>query len=164
MADGEFILYATEDGTTRIQLRARDDTVWLSQAEIAELFQTTKQNVSLHVRKVLAEGELEVGATVKESLTVQTEGSRSVERAITLYRLEMILAVGYRVRSPRAVQFRRWATTTLQEYLVKGFVMNDERLKDPGFDYFGELAKIAGVASSGRASARRKPRNNKREA
>jgi len=149
MADGEIILYTTEDGATRIQLRASEGTVWLSQADIAELFQTSKQNVSLHVRNVLAEGELEAGATVKESLTVQTEGNRSVQRAITLYRLEMILAVGYRVRSPRATQFRRWATTTLQEYLVKGFVMNDERLKDPGFDYFDELlARIRDIRAS----------------
>jgi hypothetical protein len=149
MADGEIILYTTDDGATRIQLRTLDGTVWLAQAGIADLFQTTKQNVSLHVRNVLADGELEAGATVKESLTVQTEGGRAVQRAITVYRLEMILAVGYRVRSPRAAQFRRWASTVLQEYLVKGFVMNDERLKDPGFDYFDELlARIRDIRAS----------------
>lgn len=139
MSDGEIILYATEDGAAEIQLRAVDGTVWLSQAEMAELFQTTKQNISLHVRNILAEGELEPESTVKEYLTVQTEGKRQVKRSMTLYRLEMILAVGYRVRSPRGVQFRRWATAALKEYLVKGFVMNDERLKDPAWDYFDEL-------------------------
>jgi len=139
MAEGEIILYTTEDGAARIQLRASDGTVWLSQIEMAELFQTTKQNISLHVRNILAEGELSAPATVKESLTVQMEGGREVQRVLTLYGLEMILAVGYRVRSPRATEFRRWATTVLQEYLVKGFVMDDERLKNPGFDYFDEL-------------------------
>lgn len=139
MSEGELILYTTEDGAASIQLRAADGTVWLSQMEMAELFQTTKQNVSLHVRNILAEGELTQEATVKEYLTVQTEGARQVKRTVTLYRLEMILAVGYRVRSPRGTQFRRWATSALKEYLVKGFVMNDARLKDPGFDYFDEL-------------------------
>lgn len=139
MSEGELILYATEDGAAEIQLRAIDGAVWLSQVEMAELFQTTKQNVSLHVRNILAEGELSAEATVKEYLTVQTEGARQVKRTVTLYRLEMILAVGYRVRSPRGTQFRRWATSALKEYLVKGFVMNDARLKEPGFDYFDEL-------------------------
>jgi hypothetical protein len=120
-------------------LRAVDGTVWLSQIEMAELFQTSKQNVSLHVRNILAEGELDPESTVKEYLTVQTEGPRQVKRSVNLYRLEMILAVGYRVRSPRGTQFRRWATSALKEYLVKGFVMNDDRLKDPKWDYFDEL-------------------------
>ena len=136
---GEIILYSTEDGRTQIQLRAPDGTVWLTQAQMAELFATTKQNVSLHVRRVLADGELTVESTVKEYLTVQTEGTRKVRRVVNLYRLDMILAVGYRVRSPRGVQFRRWATTVLREYLVKGFAMQDERLKDPNADYFDEL-------------------------
>jgi hypothetical protein len=139
MSDGEIILYSTDDGAAEIQLRAVDGTVWLSQIEMAELFQTSKQNISLHVRNILSDGELEPESTVKEYLTVQTEGSRQVKRSVTLYRLEMILAVGYRVRSPRGTQFRRWATSALKEYLVKGFVMNDERLKDPKWDYFDEL-------------------------
>ncbi|ARJ65661.1 hydroxyacid dehydrogenase [Magnetospirillum sp. ME-1] len=139
MPEGELILYTTEDGAAEIQLRAIDGAVWLSQVEMAELFQTTKQNVSLHVRNILSEGELTPEATVKEYLTVQTEGARQVKRTVTQYRLEMILAVGYRVRSPRGTQFRRWATSALKEYLVKGFVMNDARLKDPGFDYFDDL-------------------------
>lgn len=139
MSDGEIILYNTEDGQAEIQLHAVDGTVWLSQMEMAELFQTTKQNISLHVRNILAEGELDAESTVKEYLTVQTEGKRQVRRLVTFYRLEMILAVGYRVRSPRGTQFRRWATSALREYLVKGFVMDDDRLKDPAWDYFDEL-------------------------
>ena len=126
---GEIILYSTEDGGTQIQLRAADGTVWLTQAQMAGLFATTKQNVSLHVRRILTDGELTAESTVKEYLTVQTEGTREVRRVVNLYRLDMILAVGYRVRSPRGVQFRRWATTVLREYLVKGFAMQDERLR-----------------------------------
>ncbi len=138
---GEVILYNTEDGRTRLRLEVVDGTVWLSQAEMADLFQTTKQNVSVHIRNILAEGELRGEATVKEYLTVQTEGARQVQRRITAYRLEMILAVGYRVRSPRGTQFRRWATTVLQDYLIKGFALDDRRLKEPadGWDYFDEL-------------------------
>jgi len=138
---GEVILYNTEDGRTQLRLEVVDGTVWLSQAELAELFQTTKQNVSVHVRNILAEGELTAEATVKEYLTVQTEGERQVQRRITVYRLEMVLAVGYRVRSPRGTQFRRWASTILQDYLIKGFALDDRRLKEPagGWDYFDEL-------------------------
>lgn len=138
---GEVILYTTEDGGTQLRLRLEEGTVWLSQAEMAELFQATKQNISVHIRNILAEGELATGATVKDYLTVQIEGERRVQRRITVYRLEMILAVGYRVRSPRGTQFRRWASTILQEYLVKGFTIDDQRLKEPaqGWDYFDEL-------------------------
>jgi hypothetical protein len=141
MSNGEIILYNTEDGVARIRLRAEGGTVWLNQAEMAELFQVTKQNVSLHIQNVFDDGELLEEATVKDSLTVQIEGGRQVERQISLYHLEMILAVGYRVRSPRGIQFRRWASETLHGYLVKGFVLNDERLKEPanGWDYFDEL-------------------------
>ena len=126
---GEIIQYQTEDGVTVIRLQASDGSVWLSQAEMAELFQTTKQSISLHVRNILDEGELEEEATVKENLTVQTEGKRKVSRQILLYNLQMILAVGFRVRSLRGMQFRRWASEALSEYLVKGFVMDDDRLK-----------------------------------
>jgi hypothetical protein len=140
MSDGEIILYTTEDGQASIRLQAENGSVWLSQAALAELFQTTKQNISLHVKNILSEGELNEGTTVKDSLTVQTEGGRQVQRKISLYNLEMILAVGYRVSSPRGLQFRRWATSVLKDYLVKGFVMDDERLKSPGeHDYFDEL-------------------------
>lgn len=137
---GEVLVYATDDGRAQVFLRAEGGTVWLSQAELAELFQTTKQNVSLHIRNVLTEGELTAAATVKDHLTVQTEGTRQVRRTVQFYSLDMILAVGFRVKSPRGTQFRQWATTHLREYLVKGFVMDDERLKDPaGWDYFDEL-------------------------
>jgi hypothetical protein len=138
----EIMLYQTEDGRTRIEVRLEGDTVWMSQAGMVELYQTTKQNVSLHIRNILEEGELARGATVKQYLTVQTEGGRQIRRSLEIYNLDMILAIGYRVRSHRGVQFRRWATERLREYLVKGFTMNDERLKDGlnlGADYFDEL-------------------------
>lgn len=149
------ILYTTEDGRSRIQLRAQEQTVWLRQLELAELFAPSKQNIEQHLKSIFAEGELTeasvvkqhftTAVTVKESLTVQIEGSREVQRPVTLYNLDAILAVGYRVRSPRGVQFRRWASTVLKEYLTKGFVMEDERLKNPDGrpDYFDEmLARI----------------------
>lgn len=145
------ILYTTEDGRSQIRLRAEQQTVWLTQLEMAELFDATKQNISLHLKNIFVDGELDPTATVKESLTVQTEGSREVQRTITLYNLDAILAVGYRVRSPRGVQFRRWASTVLKEYLVKGFVMDDERLKNPDGrpDYFDEmLERIRDIRAS----------------
>lgn len=140
MSAGELILYTSEDGSTSVRLRAEGGTVWLAQLELAALFQTSKQNISLHVNNILEEGELEEMATVKDSLTVQIEGTREVKRNIQLYSLDMILAVGYRVKSRRGTQFRQWATTHLREYLIKGFVMDDARLKEPGgWDYFDEL-------------------------
>ncbi len=145
------ILYTTEDGRNRIQLRAEDQTVWLTQLEMAELFNATKQNISLHLKNLLEDGELDPAATVKESLTVQTEGTREVRRQVTLYNLDAILAVGYRVRSPRGIQFRRWASTVLKEYLLKGFVMDDERLKNPDGrpDHFDEmLERIRDIRAS----------------
>lgn len=144
-AGTEFLLYETEDGRTRVECRFVDDSLWLPQTLMAELFQTSKQNISLHVKNVLAEGELQAAATVKDYLTVQTEGTRQVRRKVQLYNLDMILAVGYRVKSPRGTQFRRWATERLGEYLLKGFTMDDERLKNPPVgdsalpDSFGEL-------------------------
>ncbi|MDP2144910.1 MAG: RhuM family protein [Gallionella sp.] len=128
----ELILYQTEDGKAEVRLLAENGSVWLTQGEIAELFATTKQNVSLHAANILKEGELVEGATVKDSLTVQIEGGRQVKRRTLAYNLPMILAIGYRVRSPRGTQFRQWATAHLAEYLAKGFVMDDERLKNPG--------------------------------
>lgn len=145
------ILYTTEDGKSRIQLRADESTVWLTQLEMADLFATTKQNISLHLQNIFEDDELREEATVKESLTVQIEGGREVQRSITLYNLDAILAVGYRVRSPRGVQFRRWASTILKEYLHKGFVMDDERLKNPDGrpDHFDEmLARIRDIRAS----------------
>lgn len=147
----DLILYTTDDGRSQIQLRADLGTVWLTQLEMAELFDATKQNISLHLKNVFEDGELDAEATVKESLTVQTEGTRQVQRTVTLYNLDAILAVGYRVRSPRGVQFRRWASTVLKEFLTKGFVMDDERLKNPDGrpDYFDEmLARIRDIRAS----------------
>lgn len=145
----ELILYTTEDGQTSIKLRAEDGTVWLSQQEMAELFATSIPNINQHVRKILAEGE-QTEATIKSCLIVQDEGSRSVRRKTMVYSLPLILAVGYRVRSARGTQFRQWATRHLNEFLVKGFVMDDARLKDPaGWDYFDELlARIRDIRSS----------------
>ena len=136
MSHGEIIVYNTEDGRTEIQLSAVDGTVWLTQAQMAELFGTTKQNVSLHLRNIHLDGELAEEAVVKESLTTATDGKAYQTK---LYSLDAVLAVGYRVRSPRGVQFRRWATSTLTEYLVKGFAMDDGLLKDLAWDHFDEL-------------------------
>jgi hypothetical protein len=147
----ELILYTTEDGRAQIRLLAQDQTVWLAQLEMAALFDATKQNVSLHLKNVFDDGELDPAATVKESLTVRLEGSRQVQRPVTLYNLEAILAVGYRVRSPRGVQFRRWASTVLKEYLIKGLATDDERLRNPDArpDYFDEmLARIRDIRAS----------------
>jgi len=142
---GEIILYQTEDGVTRVECRFANETLWLSQALMAELFQTTPQNVTLHLKALYAEGEIDESSTCKEYLQVRREGAREVQRSVKHYSLDAILAVGYRVRSERGIQFRRWATARLREYLVKGFTMDDERLKNPPVpgsgvpDYFDEL-------------------------
>ena len=115
----DLILYSSEDGQTRLHLRVEGQSVWLSQLEIAELFQTTKQNVSLHAKNIFEDGELSTEATVKESLTVQVEGQRQVKRKLTHYNLDLILAIGYRVRSPRGIQFRQWASRLLDDYLFR---------------------------------------------
>ena len=146
MFHGEITLHSAEDGRAEIQLRAVDGTVWLTQAQMAELFDTTKQNVSLHLRNILLGGELAEESVVKESLTTAADGKAYRTK---LYSLDAVLAVGYRVRSPRGVQFRRWATSTLKEYLVKGFAMDDGRLKDPAWDHFDELLeRIRGIRAS----------------
>ncbi|MFH2118914.1 MAG: virulence RhuM family protein [Pseudomonadota bacterium] len=148
----EFLLYQTEDGQTRIDVRLQDDTVWMTQAAMAELYQTTPQNITLHLKAIYTEGELEEPATCKEYLQVQQEGARTVSRARRFYSLPAIIAVGYRVKSSRGTQFRRWATERLNEYLVKGFTMDDERLKavvNIGSDYFDEmLERIRDIRSS----------------
>ncbi len=147
---GELILYKTKDGLIEVHLRAFNETVWLTQREISELFNTSKDNVSLHLKNIYIEGELTEKATTEESLVVQNEGGRSIRRTLKLYNLDAILAVGYRVKSPRGIQFRRWATTILKEYLIKGFAMDDERLKQvKKWDYFDEwLARIREIRSS----------------
>jgi hypothetical protein len=140
---GQFLVYQTEDGKLKIDVRFEGETVWLTQQHMAELFQTTVPNVSMHIRNVFAEGELQPAATVKESLTVRQEGSRSVQRSMEFYNLDVIISVGYRVKSHRGTQFRIWATQRLREYIVKGFVLDDERLKNPDqpFDYFEEVTR-----------------------
>ncbi len=138
----QLLLYTSEDGKQRIDVMLDNNTVWLSQVDLTELFQTSKQNISLHLRNIYAEGELSRESTVKEYLTVRQEGKRQISRRIEYYNLEAIIAVGYRVRSHRGTQFRQWATERLNEFLVKGFVLDDERLKEGrhlGVDYFDEL-------------------------
>lgn len=145
---GEIIQYQTEDGVAVIRLQARDGNVWLSQAEMAELFQTTVSNINKHIKGIVDEGE-QPEATIENYSIVRSEGSRRVERRVAHYSLPMIMAVGFRVRSPRGNQFRRWAAASLSEYLVKGFVMDDARLKDPDADYFDELlARIRDIRAS----------------
>ena len=140
--ESQILIYQPEDGKTRIDVRLEDETVWMTQTQMVTLFQSSKQNVSLHIGNIYAEGELDESATVKEYLTVQPEGARRVQRQLKHYNLDVILAVGYRVRSHRGTQFRRWATERLREYLVKGFTLDDEKLKEGrnlGADYFDEL-------------------------
>ncbi|MFA6286976.1 MAG: virulence RhuM family protein [Opitutaceae bacterium] len=150
----EIILFQTEDAQTRIEVRLEGGTVWLTQAQLAELFQTTPQNITIHLKAIYDEFELVEAATCKDYLQVRREGNREVTRKLRHYNLDAILAVGFRVRSPRGTQFRQWATARLKEYLVKGFVMDDERLKNPGKgqeNYFEELlARIRDIRSSER--------------
>lgn len=128
---GEFLLYETEDGRTRVECRFVEDTLWLSQAGMADLFQVKVPTVNEHLKNLYAEGEIQQEATIRQYLMVRQEGRRQVNRHIDHYNLDAILAVGYRVRSARGTQFRRWATERLREYLVKGFTLDDERLKNP---------------------------------
>ena len=148
--NNKIIIYNTEDGKSKINLKLEDGTVWLNQLQIAELFQTTKQNISKHIKAIFEDGELSEVSTVNYQLTVQKEGKREIERNIVFYNLDMILAVGYRVRSPRGVQFRKYASTVLKEYLIKGFAMDDDRLKNfGGGNYFKELLdRIRDIRSS----------------
>jgi hypothetical protein len=154
---GELLVYQTDDGRMKLEVRLENETVWLTQQTIADLFQTTKQNISLHTQNIIDEGELSPGATVKDFLTVQKEGARDVQRKLTYYNLDMIISVGYRVKSLIATRFRIWATQRLKEYIVKGFVMDDERLKNPPVagsaipDYFDEmLERIRDIRASER--------------
>ncbi len=150
--DSELLLYRTEDARTRIEVRLEGGSVWLTQAQMAELFQTTPQNITLHLKAIYQEGELSLEATCKDYLQVRAEGARSVQRSLKYYSLDAILAVGYRVRSARGTQFRQWATERLREFLVKGFALDDERLKrGPDDGYFEELlSRIRDIRSSER--------------
>ena len=137
---GEIIIYTTEDGLTKIDVNIQEDSVWLSLDQMTQLFQRDKSTISKHIKNVLLDGELEKDATVANFATVQNEGGRLVERDITYYNLDMIISVGYRVKSQRGVQFRIWASSVLKEYLKKGFAMDDDRLKNlGGGGYFKEL-------------------------
>ncbi len=150
--EGEFLLYQAEDGQTRIECRFEAETIWLTQRQLADLFQTSVSNVSQHLKTVYEEKEVLRKATVKKYLIVQTEGTRQISRPVDHYNLDVILAVGYRVRSHRGTQFRIWASERLRDYLVKGFVMDDARLKQAGGSlYFEELlARIRDIRSSER--------------
>lgn len=140
---GQFLVYSAEDGRLKIEVRLEGDSAWLTQTHMAELFQTTVPNISMHLRNIYEEGELQPEATVKKFLTVGREGTRDVSRKVEYYNLDAIISVGYRVKSGVATQFRIWATQKLREYIVKGFVLDDERLKNPDrpFDYFDELLR-----------------------
>ena len=141
--EGQFLVYQAEDGRVRLDVRLEDETVWLSQMHMAELFQSSQQNISHHIRMIYEEGELIQEATHKYFLLVRSEGNREVKRQVEFYNLDMIISVGYRVKSAVATRFRIWATQKLREYVVKGFVLDDERLKNPNtpFDYFDELLR-----------------------
>ena len=154
---GGLLVYQTDDGRVKLEVRLENETVWLTQQTMADLFQTTKQNISLHIQNIIEEGELRPEATVKDFLTVQKEGTRRVQRKLTYYNLDMIISVGYRIKSLIATRFRIWATQRLKEYIVKGFVMDDERLKNPPVagsivpDYFDEmLERIRDIRASER--------------
>ena len=147
----EIVLYQTEDGRNRIEVRLENETVWLSQAQMAELFETTVPNINMHLRNLFEEKELRREATIKDYLIVRTEGGRDVTRSVAHYRLDVVISIGYRVKSPRGTQFRVWATQRLREYLVKGFTLDDDRLKgcDQLADHFDELlARIREIRAS----------------
>ncbi len=143
MGNSQIIIYQTESGQTKIDVRLENETVWLTQKLMAELFQTTPQNITIHLKNIFEEGELQEDATCKNFLQVRQEGNRKVERNQKFYNLDAIISVGYRIKSHVATKFRIWATQRIREYIVKGFVMDDERLKNPDlpFDYFDELLR-----------------------
>ena len=151
MEENKIILYKAEEGKVNVNVRFADEDVWLTQAQLADIYNTTQQNISLHQKGIYADGELDEEATHKKYLLVRQEGKRQVQREIDHYNLDMIIALGYRVQSPIAVRFRRWATQRLHEYIQKGFTMDDERLKQGGNRYFKELLqRIRDIRSSER--------------
>jgi hypothetical protein len=138
--NGEIILYRNQEGNIKIDVRLEEETVWLSQAQLCVLFQKSKATVSEHIKNVFAEGELSAAATVRKFRTVRVEGNREVEREIDHYNLDVIISVGYRVKSAQGTQFRIWATQRLKEYIIKGFALNDDRFKTgSSMNYFNEL-------------------------
>lgn len=145
------LIYQDENGITKVSVRLDEDDIWLTQNQIAELYNTTKQNISFHINNIFNDGELSQNSTVKKYLTVQNEGGRKVNRNLDHYNLDMIIALGYRIQSPIAVRFRQWATQRLHEYIQKGFALDDERLKQGGNRYFRELLqRIRDIRSSER--------------
>ncbi len=148
--ENNIVIYQLEDGKTKIDVKMENETVWLTQQQMAELYDTTKQNISLHIKNIFDENELDKISTVKEYLTVQKEGNRNIERKVKYYNLDMIISLGYRIKSKIATNFRRWATERLKEYMIKGFTMDDERLKGKGGgNYWKELlARIKDIRSS----------------
>ncbi len=147
---GDIVIYKSETGDTKIDVRFQNETVWLTQTQLCELYQSSKANVSEHIKNIFEEGELDEGSTVRKFRTVQTEGNRSVNRDLAYYNLDMIISLGYRIKSSIATQFRRWATERLKEYMIKGFTMDDERLKNlGGGNYWKELLeRIRDIRSS----------------
>lgn len=140
--NGNILIYQNEKGDTKVDAYFNDSTIWMSQKSLAQLYQTSPQNITLHIKNIYLDGELDEASTCKDYLQVQTEGSRSVQRTVKIYNLDMILAIGYRVRNNIGMHFRNWASSILSEYMRKGFALNDERLKNPnkfGQDYFDEL-------------------------
>ena len=151
MNDNNVIIYQDENGVTKVSVRFSDDDIWLTQNQIAELYDTTQQNISQHIDSIYKDGELDYEATHKKFLLVRSEGTRQVKRNIDHYNLDMVIALGYRVQSQVATRFRRWATERLHEYIQKGFAMDDERLKQGGSRYFRELLqRIRDIRSSER--------------
>ena len=149
--ENNMLIYQDENGITKVSVRLDEDDIWLTQNQIAELYNTTKQNISLHINNIFNDGELSQNSTVKKYLTVQNEGGRKVNRNLDHYNLDMIIALGYRIQSPVAVRFRQWATQRLHEYIQKGFALDDERLKQGGNRYFRELLqRIRDIRSSER--------------
>lgn len=150
MSESNIIIYQTEDGKTKIETRLENETVWLTLNQMAELFQKAKSTISEHISNLFSEGELDKNSTVRNFRTVQFEGNRKVERLLEFYNLDVIISVGYRVKSHQGTKFRQWATARLKEYIVKGFTMNDELLKQAGGgNYFDELlARIRDIRSS----------------
>lgn len=159
---GKILIYQNEKGDTKIDVYFAEDSIWMTQRTMAELYQTSPQNITMHIKSIYEDGELDEAATCKDFLQVQTEGGREVRRERKFYNLDMILAVGYRVRSNVGIHFRRWASGVLTEYMKKGFVLNDERLRNPkefGADYFDELLeRIRDIRASESASTRKSRR------
>ncbi|MDR2715174.1 MAG: virulence RhuM family protein [Coriobacteriaceae bacterium] len=140
--ESSIVLYEMEGSKVIVSVRYQDEDFWLTQKAIAEMFDTTVQNINMHIKNILDDGELEEDSTIKDFLIVQTEGTRTVQRTVQFCNLDMVIAVGYRINSKQATRFRRWATKTLHEYIEKGYVLNDEMLKNGrpfGKDYFDEL-------------------------